>query len=224
MGDAVDFWRVEAYEPDRRLRLVAEMKLPINVVGVIPAAENMPGGGATRPGDIVRSFGGKTVEVLNPDAEGRLVLADALGYARTLKPQAVVDLATLTGAVKVALGKHAAGMFCNDERLAKRLTAAADATSERVWPLPLWAEYEEQIKSDSADVKNTGGRSAGAITAAKFLQTFAEDMHWAHLDIAGTGWIESGPDSPKKGYLPMGASGYGVRLLVRMVRDWNGSS
>jgi leucyl aminopeptidase len=202
----------------------ARLKLPVNVVALAPLTENMPSGSAQKPGDIVRSFGGKTVEVLNPDAEGRLVLADALGYARTLKPQAVVDLATLTGAIKVALGKHAAGMFCNDERLSQRLSAAAEATSERVWPLPLWSEYEEQIKSDFADVKNTGGRSAGAIAAAKFLQTFAEDMHWAHLDIAGTGWIEPGPDSPTKDYLPKGASGYGVRLLVRMVRDWNGSS
>ncbi len=201
----------------------ARLKLPVNVVALTPLSENMPSGSAQKPGDIVRSYGGKTVEVLNPDAEGRLVLADALGYARTLKPQAVMDLATLTGAVQVALGKHAAGMFCTDRALAQRLLAAADATSERVWELPLWDEYNEQIKSDFADVKNTGGRSAGSITAAKFLQRFAEDLRWAHLDIAGTGWIESGPDSPKKEYLPRGASGYGVRLLVRLLRDWNGT-
>jgi leucyl aminopeptidase len=198
----------------------ARMKLPLNVVALAPLTENMPSGSAQKPGDIVRSFGGKTVEVLNPDAEGRLVLADALGYAKTLKPQAVVDLATLTGAVKVALGKHAAGMFSNDEGLANRLERAADATSERVWRLPLWDEYNEQIKSDFADVKNTGGRSAGTITAAKFLEKFAEGMIWAHIDIAGTAWIEDAPDSPKKAYLPKGASGYGVRLLVRMLRDW----
>jgi leucyl aminopeptidase len=202
----------------------ARLKLPVNVVALAPLTENMPSGSAQKPGDIVRSFGGRTVEVLNPDAEGRLILADALGYARTLKPQAVVDLATLTGAVKVALGKHAAGMFCNNEALAGRLERAADATSERVWRLPLWDEYNEQIKSDFADVKNTGGRSGGAITAAKFLEQFAEGLTWAHLDIAGTGWIESSPDSPKKEYLPKGASGCGVRLLVRLLRDWDGSS
>ena len=202
----------------------ARLKLPVNAVALAPLTENMPSGSAQKPGDIVRSFGGRTIEVLNPDAEGRLVLADALGYAKTLKPQAVVDLATLTGAVKVALGKHAAGMFCNEEALAERLERAAEATSERVWQLPLWEEYTEQIKSDFADVKNTGGRAAGTITAAKFLEQFVEGMTWAHLDIAGTAWIESGPDSPRKEYLPIGASGYGVRLLVRLLRDWNGST
>jgi leucyl aminopeptidase len=199
----------------------ARLKLPLNVVALAPLTENMPSGSAQKPGDIVRSYGGKTIEVLNPDAEGRLVLADALGYAKTLKPQAVVDLATLTGAVKVALGKHAAGMFANDSDLQSRLERAAEATSERVWPLPLWDDYEEQIKSDFADVKNTGGRSAGAITAAKFLEKFTEGLRWAHLDIAGTAWVESSPDSPKREYLPTGASGYGVRLLVRLLRDWN---
>ncbi len=199
----------------------ARLKLPVNAIALAPLTENMPSGSAQKPGDIVRSFGGKTVEVLNPDAEGRLVLADALGYAATLKPQAVVDLATLTGAVKVALGKHAAGMFCNDVDLAKRLMDAADRTSERVWQLPLWDEYEEQIRSDFADVKNTGGRSAGSVVAAKFLEKFAAGMRWAHLDIAGTAWVETDPDSPKKEYLPKGASGYGVRLLVQLLRDWN---
>ena len=149
------------------------------------------------------------------------MLADALGYAKTLKPQAVVDLATLTGAVKVALGKHAAAMFANDADLRSRLERAAGETAERVWAMPLWDEYNEQIKSDFADVKNTGGRSGGAITAAKFLERFAEGLRWAHLDIAGTAWIESAPDSPKRAYLPTGASGYGVRLLARLLRDWN---
>lgn len=202
----------------------ARLKLPVNTVALTPLTENMPSGSAQKPGDIVRSFGGRTIEVLNPDAEGRLVLADALGYAKTLKPQAVVDLATLTGAVKVALGRHAAGMFSNDDGLAKRLERAADATSERVWRLPLWDDYNEQIKSDFADVKNTGGRSAGSITAAKFLEQFAAGMTWAHLDIAGTAWVETAPDSPKKEYLPRGASGYGVRLLVRLLRDWKVSA
>ena len=199
----------------------ARLKLPVNAVALAPLTENMPSGSAQKPGDIVRSFGGKTVEVLNPDAEGRLVLADALGYARTLKPQAVVDLATLTGAVKVALGRHAAGMFSNDDTFAARLERAAGATSARVWRLPLWDECDEQIQSDSAAVEHPGGRSAGTITAAKFLQKFAADMTWAHLDIAGTAWVEVAPDSPKKDYLPKGASGYGVRLLVRLLRDWN---
>ncbi len=199
----------------------ARLKLPRNVVALAPLTENMPSGSAQKPGDIVRSFGGKTVEVINPDAEGRLVLADALGYAKTLKPQAVVDLATLTGAMNVTLGKHGAGLFSTDPTLAGRIVRAAEATSERVWQLPLWDEYDEQIKSDFADVKNTGGRAAGSITAAKFLQKFAEGMAWAHIDIAGTAWIEGGPDSPKKDYLPKGASGYGVRLLVRLLRDWD---
>ncbi len=199
----------------------ARLKLSRNVVALAPMTENMPSGSAQKPGDIVRSFGGKTVEVLNPDAEGRLVLADALGYAKTLNPEAVVDLATLTGSMIVALGKHAAGLFSADPTLTNRIVRAADATSERVWPMPLWDEYTEQIKSDSADVKNMGGRSAGSITAAKFLQKFAEDMPWAHLDIAGTAWNEGGPDSPKKDYLPKGASAYGVRLLVRLLRDWD---
>ena len=199
----------------------ARLKLPVNVVGIAPLSENMPSGSAQKPGDIVRAYGGKTIEVLNPDAEGRLVLADALGYAKTLKPKAVIDIATLTGAVKVALGTHAAGMFVNDAGLRSRLERAAEATAERVWALPLWDEYDEQIKSDFADIKNTGGRSAGAITAAKFLEKFASGLRWAHLDIAGTSWVEAAPDSPKKEYLPRGASGFGVRLLVRLLREWD---
>ncbi len=199
----------------------ARLKLPVNVVGIAPLSENMPSGSAQKPGDIVRAYGGKTIEVLNPDAEGRLVLADALGYTKTLTPKAVIDIATLTGAVKVALGTHAAGMFVNDADLRSRLERAAEATAERVWALPLWDEYDEQIKSDFADIKNTGGRSAGAITAAKFLEKFASGLRWAHLDIAGTSWVEAAPDSPKKEYLPRGASGFGVRLLVRLLREWN---
>lgn len=180
----------------------------------------MPSGSAQKPGDIVRAYGGKTIEVLNTDAEGRLVLADALEFAKTLKPDAVVDLATLTGAVKVALGRLACAMFVNDAPLRDRLVRASERTSERVWEMPLWDEYNEQIKSDSADVRNTGGRSAGSITAAKFLQKFADGLRWAHLDIAGTTWIESEADSPKRAYLPNGASGFGVRLLVRLLKDW----
>lgn len=201
----------------------ARLKLPVNVVALAPLTENMPSGSAQKPGDIVTAYGGRTIEVLNTDAEGRLVLADALEYAKTLEPQAVVDLATLTGAAKVALGRMASAMFCTDAGLRSRLERAAAATDERVWPMPLWADYDEQIKSDFADVKNTGGRSAGAVTAAKFLERFASGLTWAHLDIAGPAWIEAAPDSPKREYLPKGASGYGVRLLVRLLRDWNTS-
>ena len=198
----------------------ARLKLPVNAVAIAPVTENMPSGSAQKPGDIVRTFGGKTIEVLNTDAEGRLVLADALGFAKTFKPQATIDLATLTGAAKVALGRMASAMFADDASLRERLLRASEATAERVWEMPLWDDYDEQIKSDFADVKNTGGRSAGAVTAAKFLQRFVDGFPWAHLDIAGPAWIEAAPDSPKKAYLPTGASGYGVRLLVRLLRDW----
>ncbi len=198
----------------------ARLKLPVNAIAIAPLTENMPSGSAQKPGDIVRTYGGKTIEVLNPDAEGRLILADALGYAKEFKPEAVIDLATLTGAVKVALGRMACALFSNDAGVRDCLLRASEATSERAWEMPLWDEYEEQIKSDFADVKNTGGRSAGAVTAAKFLEKFAAGSKWAHLDIAGTAWIGSEPDSPKKEYLPRGASGFGVRLLVRLLRDW----
>jgi leucyl aminopeptidase len=198
----------------------ARLKLPVNVVAVAPLTENMPSGSAMKPGDIVRSFGGTTIEVQNTDAEGRLVLADALGFAKGLNPEAVVDVATLTGAAKVALGRMACALFTTSATLGDRLRAASATTGERVWEMPLWPEYDEQIKSDVADVKNTGGRNAGAVTAARFLQRFAGETAWAHLDIAGPAWIEGGPDSPKRDYLPRGASGFGVRLLVRMLRDW----
>ena len=202
----------------------SRLKLPVNVVALAPLTENMPSGKAQKPGDIVRTFGGKSVEVLNTDAEGRLVLADALGYAKTLGPRAVIDIATLTGAAKVALGRMTCAMFANDAKLRERLERAAEATAERVWEMPLWPEYGEQIKSDFADMTNTGGRSAGAVTAAKFLERFVDGYAWSHLDIAGPAWIETAPDSPKKDYLPIGASGYGVRLLVRLLRDWKNSA
>ncbi len=198
----------------------ARLKLPVNVAAMAPFTENMPGGRAQKPGDVVKAYGGTTIEVENTDAEGRLVLADALAYAKERKPAAIVDVATLTGAAQIALGKMAAGLFVTDPKLKERIERAGLETAERVWELPLWDEYEEQIKSDIADVKNTGGRSGGAITAARFLKKFAEGVPWAHLDIAGVVWIGGGPDSPKKEYLPKGASGWGVRLLVRMLRDW----
>lgn len=194
---------------------VARLKLPVHIVGLIPAVENMPSGSAIRPGDILRHYNGKTSEVDNTDAEGRLVLADALGYAETFKPQAVIDLATLTGAVVVALGHHATGMMGNDPNLMKRLKIAGDSTYERVWQLPLFEEYEKQIKSEVADVKNTGGRWAGSITGALFLKRFIGNYKWVHLDIAGTAMLEENSD-----YATKGASGVGVRLLTEFLRKW----
>jgi leucyl aminopeptidase len=186
------------------LRAVAEMKLACNVVGVIPTTENMPGGAATRPGDIVTSMSGQTVEILNTDAEGRLILCDALTYAERFKPQAVIDIATLTGACVIALGHVATGLFSNQDTLAEELLEAGTDAWDRVWRLPLWEDYQEQLKSPFADLANIGGRPAGAVTAASFLARFAESYSWAHLDIAGTAWV-SGKNK--------GATGRPVPLL-----------
>jgi leucyl aminopeptidase len=191
----------------------ASLKLPLNVVGLIPAAENLPGGNASKPGDVIRSMSGKTVEIVNTDAEGRLVLCDALHHALSFRPAAVIDLATLTGACVVALGSLATGMMGNDEGLKRALKRSGEATGERVWELPLWEEYGEVMKSDIADLKNAGGPAAGTITAAWFLKNFAGSAKWAHLDIAGTAWEEKG-----RHYLPKGATGIGVRLLVHYLR------
>lgn len=197
------------------IRNAAALKLPLNIVGVLPATENMPGGSAYKPGDVLRTMSGKTIEVLNTDAEGRLILADALSYACRYKPAAIIDIATLTGACRVALGQEATGMLGNDEGLKKRMRMAGERTGERVWELPLWDGYFEQIKSDIADMKNTGGRDAGAITAACLLAKFVEKHPWVHLDIACTAWTEK--DRP---YAPKGASGIGVRLLTQFLRDF----
>ncbi len=197
------------------MEAVARLKLPVHVVGLVPAVENMPGGNSIRPGDILRHYNGKTSEVDNTDAEGRLILADALGYAAKFKPAAVIDLATLTGACVVALGHHATGMMGNDDALMAKLKAAGEATYERVWQLPLFDEYEKQIKSDVADVKNVGGRWAGAITAGWFLKKFIGDYPWVHLDIAGTAMMEENGD-----YTQRGGSGVGVRLLVEFLKGW----
>ncbi len=170
------------------LRAVAEMKLKLNVIGVIPACENMPDGNAIKPGDIVTSMSGQTIEILNTDAEGRLILCDALTYVERFKPQAVVDIATLTGACIVALGHVASGMYSNQEALAAELTAAGMDSWDRVWHLPLWDDYQDQLKSPFADMANIGGRPAGSVTAACFLSRFARNFEWAHLDIAGTAW------------------------------------
>jgi leucyl aminopeptidase len=197
------------------LQTAARLKLPLHCVGLIPATENLPGGSALKPGDILRHYNGKTSEIDNTDAEGRLILADALSYAARFEPDVVIDLATLTGACVVALGHHASGMLGNDEGIMQRLREAGDRTYERVWPLPMFEEYEKQIKSDVADVKNVGGRWAGAITGALFLKNFIGDYRWVHLDIAGTAMMEEAQD-----YIPKGGSGVGVRLLIEFLRHW----
>ena len=197
------------------MRLVGHFKPSARVIGLVPASENMPGGNAFKPGDVLRAANGKTIEIDNTDAEGRLVLADALCYAQRYNPTAIIDMATLTGAVIIALGQHAAGLMTNHAGLAAKLTAAGEATGERVWELPLWPEYEEQVKSTIADVKNTGGRAAGSITGAALLKLFVDEKPWAHLDIAGVDYTDM--DRP---YIPKGSSGFGARLLYQVVRDW----
>ncbi len=195
---------------------LARLGVKRNVVGLIASAENMPGGNAYRPGDIVTTYDGKHIEIINTDAEGRVVLADAIAYARRdCRAAAIVDLATLTGACCVALGEYAAGLFDSDETLRQRLLAAAEVTGERLWPLPIFPEHEDQIKSDVALIKNSGGRLGGASTAAAFLKTFAEDTPWAHLDIAPVAHI--GKDRPD---CARGATGFGVRTLVEFVERW----
>ena len=191
---------------------LAHIKPKANVVGIVPASENLPSGTAIKPGDVVRSLLGKTIEIVNTDAEGRLVLSDALAYARRFKPACVIDAATLTGAVVIGLGHHATGLMGNDDHLLDEVRHAGDLGGERCWPLPLWDEYREQIKSDIADVKNIGGRPAGTITAGWFLREFVDGFAWAHLDIAGTAWTDSArPDMAK------GPTGVGVRLFTEFV-------
>ena len=188
------------------LRALAGMEAPVNVVGVIPTCENMPGGHATKPGDVVTTLSGQTVEILNTDAEGRLILCDALTYAARFEPDAVIDVATLTGACVVALGHVATGLFANDDKLAEEIREAADDAWDRVWQLPLWDDYQEQLRSNFADFANIGGRPGGSITAACFLARFTREMRWAHLDIAGTAW-KSGREK--------GSTARPVPLLVR---------
>ncbi len=199
------------------LMAAALLQLPVNLVGIVPAVENMPSGSAYRPGDILTSLSGQTIEVLNTDAEGRLILADALTYAKSFKPRLVIDLATLTGACIIALGHQASAVLGNDDKLIDELRAAGEACGERLWPLPLWDDYDQQIKSDVADMKNTGGRPAGTITAAAFLKKFAGDFRWAHLDIAGTAWLDQG-----RPCIPKGGTGVGVRLLVTFLQAMAG--
>ncbi len=190
-----------------------EAGLPINVVGIIPTVENMPSGTATKPGDIVKSMSGQTIEVLNTDAEGRLILCDALTYAGRYKPKAVIDIATLTGACVMALGSHASGILSNNDALAAQLETAGQTSGDRIWRLPLWNEYDKQLKSNFADMANIGGRPAGTITAACFLGRFTKDYQWAHLDIAGTAWNSGGNK---------GATGRPVPLLTQYLLEQAG--
>ena len=197
------------------IHALAARKTKVNSVGAIGLVENMPDGKAQRPGDIVKTMSGQTIEIINTDAEGRLVLADVLYYVnKRFKPKFMINLATLTGAIIVALGQEYAGMFCNDDKLAERLSKAGEATGERVWRMPLGPEYDKLIDSKFADMKNTGGRSGGAITAAQLLQRFVDKTPWAHLDIAGTGI-----GSPQNDINRSWGSGWGVRLLERLVED-----
>ena len=197
------------------LRALAGRKARVNAVGVVGLVENMPSGSAQRPGDVVTSMSGQTIEVINTDAEGRLVLADALWYTQDrFKPKFMVDLATLTGAIIISLGHEYAGLFASDDRLAERLTAAGKAVGEPLWRLPLGEAYDKQIKSDIADMKNVGGREGGSITAAQFLKRFTNEVAWAHLDIAGTAWSKKDTAT-----CPKGATAFGLALLDRLVAD-----
>ena len=203
------------------MKAVSELKLPINLVGIIPSVENMPGRESYRPGDIVRLYSGKTAEILNTDAEGRLILADALSYGeKKYSPSVLIDFATLTGACIVALGNNVAGLVSNDKKLANNILNSSEKTSEEVWELPLNQDYMDMIKSNVADMKNIGkGRAAGTITAAAFLANAINNTPWAHIDIAGTAWTQDA--TKKKSYNPKGATGFGVRLVIDFLSRLN---
>ncbi len=198
------------------MQVVAELKLPLHVVGLVSSAENMPSSTAYRPGDVIKSLSGKTIEVLNTDAEGRIILSDALFYAQRYQPAAIVEFSTLTGAIIIALGSHATGMFATNQELADQLSRAGEASGERVWQFPMWDEYHQMVKSEIADLKNIGGRPAGSITAGAFLAAFVGEYPFAHLDIAGTAWA----DKPAKPYDSHGGTGVGVRLLAEFLRNY----
>jgi len=197
------------------MRAIAQLKPAIPVTALVPTVENMPGSRAQRPGDIVTSLSGKTVEVLNTDAEGRMILIDALTYAQRLGCTHLVDAATLTGSIVIALGHVNVGAFTNNQQFLDKLMAAAKAEGEKVWQMPIDEEYKEALKSDFADLHNIGGRPAGSVTAAMFLKDFVNDLPWVHLDIAGTAWLEE-----SKPFLAKGASGVGVRMFARLAQDW----
>jgi len=194
------------------MKAIGLLKPKINVTGIVPATENMPGGKAQRPGDVVRTMNGKTIEIDNTDAEGRLVLADAVAYARSKNLTHIVDVATLTGAVVVALGSICTGAFGNDQNFTAQVIEAGNDVGERMWQLPMFSEYKDLFKSDIADIKNTGGRGAGSIVGAQIIGEFSEGASWVHLDIAGTARSESSKD-----YNPKGATGVPVRTLVNLV-------
>jgi leucyl aminopeptidase len=191
------------------------MGLPINLIGVVPASENLPDGDANKPGDVVTSLSGQTIEILNTDAEGRLILCDALTYVERFEPELVLDMATLTGACIVALGRHPSGLFTADDKLAREITAAGEAAGDRVWRLPLWDDYQKQLDSNFADMANIGGRDGGAITAAAFLARYTKKYPWAHLDIAGTAWL-TGKEK--------GATGRPVPLLAELLIRRSGAA
>jgi leucyl aminopeptidase len=196
------------------IRAASRLRLPLHVIGILPATENMPGGRAIKPGDILHTMSGLTVEVQNTDAEGRLILADGLNYATRLKPAVIIDIATLTGACAVALGQFAIGMFSNRDTLKQRIQQAGSKSGERVWEMPLWDDYFEQLKSDVADMRNIGGRGGGMITAALFLSKFVGDCPWVHLDIASTDWSDR-----ERAYISKGPTAIGTRLLIQYLID-----
>ena len=197
------------------LGAIAKLKLPVNVIGLVPAVENMPGGAGYRPGDLLKSLSGKYIEVLNTDAEGRVILADALTYAEKYKPRLVVDVATLTGACMVALGAQAAGLFTPDDKIANELLTAGEISGDYLWRLPLWEEYEDEVKGTFGDVQNLGkSRYGGAITAAMFLYQFAKKYPWVHIDIAGTMKAVDGQGLAK------GATGTGTRVLIELAKNY----
>jgi leucyl aminopeptidase len=202
------------------IKAVSDLGLDTSVIGIIPAVENMPSGSSYRPGDIIKMYNGKTVEVVNTDAEGRIILGDALSFAvKTFAPKAIIDMATLTGAAIIALGTNVAALVGNNDDLVTKILEYSNQTGEKIWQLPLFEEYKEQLKSSNADMKNIGGRPAGAITAAAFLSSFVEETPWVHLDIAGTAWTQDG--TKEKSYNPKGATGFGIRTIVKYISSGN---
>src|SRR5918912_1463667 len=200
------------------LKAASSLKIPVNIVGIIPCVENMPSATSYRPGDIIQMHNGKTVEVLNTDAEGRIILADAISYGiNSYSPKAIIDLATLTGACIIALGANVAAAIGTSKELITNLTRISQETGEKIWELPLFDEYHDQLRSNVADIKNIGGRPGGAITAAAFLSNFTENIPWVHLDIAGTAWTQEG--TYERSYNPKGATGFGLRTIVKLLED-----
>ena len=195
------------------IKAASELNMPVHIIGILPAAENLPGGSASKPGDVVKAMGGRSIEIVSTDAEGRLTIADAIDYVKKFKPCAIIDIATLTGACSIAFGNEAIAMMGNNEQLMEKMRKASEETAERVWQMPLFEEYKDYIKSDIADLKNTSGKSGALISSAYFLKEFAGDTPWVHLDIAGTAFIDK--DRP---YIPKGATGVGVRLLMSFLK------